>query len=53
MLSAAIFQPEITTLESQIAQLKTQIAQAEQRIVNLSEVESIEPIWDLLMSQPL
>ncbi len=41
MLSAAIFQPEITTLESQIAQLQAQIAQAEQRITHLNEAETI------------
>lgn len=40
MLSS-IFQPEIDTVQSQIAQLQAQIAQAEQRIANLTEVEAI------------
>lgn len=40
MLSA-VLQPEIDTLQSQIAQLQFQIAAAEERITHLNEVESI------------
>lgn len=40
MLSA-IFQPEISSLESQVAQLQAQIAAAQERITHLSEAESM------------
>lgn len=36
---SALFQPEISSLESQVAALQAQIAQAQQRITALGECE--------------
>ena len=38
---SAIFQPEISSLESQVTALQAQIALAQQRISHLSEAESV------------
>ncbi|HEY9781837.1 MAG TPA: hypothetical protein V6D09_17070 [Leptolyngbyaceae cyanobacterium] len=38
---SALFQPEISNLESQIAQLQTQIALHQERITHLNEAESV------------
>jgi hypothetical protein len=41
MVTATIFAPEITTLESQVAQLQAQIAAAQSRITALGEADAV------------